>query len=224
MKKEAQTSAQPPVLDVDRELQIKKTKKRSLLFVGAVICVSSFVAGYWILGAIGSVCMILVSLLWRSSPGATQVIDVQSKSTEPQLKSRLNKLKFGEHPALGERAASLYDRYLVVFAQAEKILYAKLSPQEITAQRFQKVFDEMKENLHTTFATMAQTLEISSKTSLDPTVILEQLHSIEKDLMEVMQSMDSLQKTQLGMSNSTFDQSFLVEEMKKLTARIQKMD
>jgi hypothetical protein len=223
MKKEVQTDAQLSVLDAGRAIKIQKTKKRATIILAALVCVYGIATGSFLFGVLGLVGVALVGIFWRGA-SAGQVIDVQAISAEKQLKSRLDKLKFGDHPTLGEKATSLYDRYLIVFKQAEKILYEKLNRNEITAQRFQKVFDEMKENLQMVFEKIAQTLEISAKNNLDQASILEQLRSIEENLHEITHSMNSLQQTQVGSSNSTFDQSFLVEEMKKLTERIQKMD
>lgn len=224
MKKEEQkTNAQLSVLDNSRALQKRTASNAALLVTGVAATAVGLWMGGWVLAltVVGSIAFFdYMRRRWQNNP----VIEVQAQSVENVLRSRLAKLKFGEHPAQGERIADLHDRYRQLFKRSEKILYEKLSPEELTAHRFQKLLDEMKENLHTNFETLAQTLEISTKSNLDQSMVTAKLEGIEKDLFEITQTMDSLQQAQLGKSVSTFDQSFLIEEMKKLTSRIQKLE
>ncbi len=223
MKNEEQkTNAQLSVLDAQRGIRQKTVKNISLLMLGTVATALGLWFGGWVMGItiIGSFAFFdYIRRRLTDNP----IIEARGQSLENVLRSRLAKLKYGDHPVHGEKTAELYERYIKIFKQSEKILYSKLNPEELTSQRFQKLFDEMKENLDSSFEKLAQTLELSNRTSLDQTSVLKRTEGIEKDLLEIEKTMETLQQTQIGQSVSTFDQGFLIEEMKKLTARMQKL-
>lgn len=224
MKKEEQSDHQLPVLEsANHELRKIRTRNYLILSLGGVLMVSGFVFGQSLFGTIGVLCSVLALVFFRSQK-KTNVIEAEGRAVEDVLKSRLSKLKYGDHPGLGEKASEVFERYQKVFRLAEKTLYEKLNPQELTAQRFQKIFEELKENLQKNFQNVVQTLEISSKQNLDSAKIQQALQLIEQDLQEVEKTMRSLHQTELGSSHSTFDQTFLIDEMKRLTERLQKME
>ncbi|MFN7906150.1 MAG: hypothetical protein ACK5P5_13300 [Pseudobdellovibrionaceae bacterium] len=234
MKKEEQSNSQLLVLDghkpnSSRTQGLKRFKATQIFlftFSAALIAAGLYASGLVLLLSLGlgAIIALMLSYMFFKKQSELPVIEVEARTLEQVLESRIAKLKFGEHPAHGEKTAELFDRYKKIFQQSEKILYQKLDPSEMTAQRFQKIFDEMKENLYEDFKKITQTLELSSKSSLDSASLGVKMQSMEKNLKEITTTMDSFQQTQLGTSISTFDQSFLIEEMKKLTTRLQNMD